>query len=395
VIGGPLGLVTSIVVLTLITLTAGLAITAVLALGTLVALLACNQAFTTVQRSRFAGLLDVRIAPVPRRHGQATWLRRQLAEARAASTWLQIAYHACAAVTGTVGFALAVAAWTVGLVLSTVAFYGWSLPTDNVFGVNPHDPLTVLLLTLLGLAMLLAAPWVVRGATAMDIAMACAMLGPNREDELARRVATLAESRADVVDAADAERRRIERDLHDGTQQRLVSLAMNLGVARNTLNDIPESARDAIAQAHDEAKQALSELRDFVRGLHPAVLDDRGLDAALSGISARAPVPVRLRVDLPRRPPPAIETIAYFVVSEALTNAAKHAYATQVEITVLRDGNTLRLVIADDGIGGARIGAGSGLHGLSQRVGSVDGTLRIDSPSGGPTVIVVELPCEQ
>ncbi|MGV9787511.1 sensor histidine kinase [Streptomyces sp. NPDC003435] len=219
-------------------------------------------------------------------------------------------------------------------------------------------------------------------------------LGRGREEDLARRVEDLTESRAGVVDAADAERRRIERDLHDGAQQRLVSLALNLGLAKATLVDLPPEAREVIDTAHREAKEAIEELSSLVRGLHPAVLDELGLDAALSGLAARAPLPVRLRVDLPWRPAPAVEAVAYFVVSEALTNVAKHAReATRSEVTLTLLGGILRVVVTDDGLGGADPADGTGLTGLAQRVRSVDGTFRMSSPVGGPTLMSVELPC--
>ena len=173
------------------------------------------------------------------------------------------------------------------------------------------------------------APWLARQVTRADEGLARALLGPSRGEALALRVDSLARSRADLVAAADAERRRIERDLHDGAQQRLVSLAMNLGMARERFAAEPEPVRQAIAGAHDEALLALSELREFIRGLHPAVLTDRGLGAALSGLAARAPLPVRLRVDLPRPASPGVEAVAYFIVSEALANVAKHARATR------------------------------------------------------------------
>jgi signal transduction histidine kinase len=239
----------------------------------------------------------------------------------------------------------------------------------------------------------------------LDTRAAAGLLGPNRTRELAelvRRVEDLAESRAEVVDAADAERRRIERDLHDGAQQRLVSLAMNLGLAKRILRNLPleeQAARAmaAIDEAHGEAQAAIAELRELVRGLHPVVLEDRGLDAALSGIAARAPLPVRLEVRLDRRAEPAVEAVAYFVVSEALANIAKHARASRAEISVreqaAENGPVLVITVTDDGVGGADPGKGSGLVGLRQRAASVDGTLRINSPLGGPTTLHVELPC--
>jgi signal transduction histidine kinase len=240
------------------------------------------------------------------------------------------------------------------------------------------------------------APGLATWVSQTDERLARALLGPGRGEQLAQRVESLARSRADLVAAADAERRRIERDLHDGAQQRLVSLAMNLGMARERFEAQPEPVRQAIAAAHDEAVLALTELREFIRGLHPAVLSDRGLDAALSGLAARAPLPVRLRVDVPRPASPGVEAVAYFIVSEALTNVAKHAQASRAEVTVTRACDVLRIAVTDDGRGGAMpsAGDGTGLRGLEQRAAAVDGTLSIDSPPGGPTVITAELPCE-
>jgi signal transduction histidine kinase len=175
---------------------------------------------------------------------------------------------------------------------------------------------------------------------------------------------------------------------------------MNLGMARERFEAEPEPVRQALAAAHDEAVLVLSELREFIRGLHPAVLTDRGLDAALSGLAARAPLPVRLRVDVPRSASAAVEAVAYFIVSEALTNVVKHAQATRAEVTVTRAGDVLRICVTDDGRGGAVLaaglgtGGGTGLRGLAQRAAAVDGTLSVDSPPGGPTVVTAELPCE-
>ncbi|MFC0042162.1 sensor histidine kinase [Actinomadura rayongensis] len=286
------------------------------------------------------------------------------------------------------GAAAAVAlAWAGGAALACSAAFAFWLP--------PSKGLAVLLagLTLAGLALLIAAPWLAAGTRRLDVRAMAALLGPDRARELERRVEDLAGKRADVVDAADLERRRIERDLHDGAQQRLVALAMNLGLARETLTDVPEPARRVIVEAHEEAKAALAELRDLIRGLHPAVLADRGLDAALSGVAARVPLPVTLRVDVAERVASTVEAVAYFVVAEALTNVVKHAGAASVEVDVVRDGPTLRVRVADDGAGGADPARGTGLAGLARRVRSVDGTFRVVSPPGGPTALTVELPC--
>jgi signal transduction histidine kinase len=226
-----------------------------------------------------------------------------------------------------------------------------------------------------------------------DHAAARRLLGPSETIVLANRVRTLSDSRAAAVEAADAERRRIERDLHDGAQQRLMSLAVHLGIARKTLHDIPPDAMSVIIDAHEQVKEAMAEIRDLVRGLHPAVLDDRGLDAALSGVAARSAIPVRLTVGATGPLSASVETVAYFVVSEALANVVKHARAKQAAVDVARREDRLLIRVSDDGVGGADARRGTGLTGLAQRVASVDGRLRLTSPSGGPTVLTAELPC--
>jgi signal transduction histidine kinase len=361
-----------------------------------VLLLWAVQGLGVLQRERFRAVLGVEIAAPPRAVGDSSLLLRPLRAWRAPATWRQLGYHLLAMVSGTAGGLLVVIFWSAPLL--AVAYVAGRLGDDPVTGIG----LAILWATLLAAAMVRTAPWVARSVAEADEQGARALLGPSRNEELALRVESLARSRAEVVAATDAERRRIERDLHDGAQRRLVSLAMQLGMARASLgDDVPEPLRQVIEQAHDEATEALAELRQLVRGLHPAVLDDRGLDAALSGIAANAPLPVRLRVDAGARCAPAIEAVAYFVVSEALTNVAKHAGATRAEVTVERLGDRLRVVVADDGRGGATLegagaaatGGGTGLRGLSQRAAAVDGTLAVDSPPGGPTRITVELPC--
>ena len=354
---------------------------AVIAVVGLLPLPWCVQALGALQRSRFRAALGIQIAAPPRQAARGSWRSWPLVRSwRAAATWRQLGYHVLAMFVGTAGAALVAGCWAAAAVAAAYAVAGFAI--------------TALIVTALVPALLLAAPWVARVVARVDETAARRLLGPSRAEMLAERVESLARSRADVVAATDAERRRIERDLHDGAQQRLISLAMNLGMARANLTDMPESARQAIEQAHDEATQAVAELRELVRGLHPAILNDRGLDAALSGIVARMPLPVRLRVDIARRCSPSIEAIAYFVVSEALTNIAKHADAGQADVTVERVGDRLRVVVADDGRGGATPSTGSGLLGLAQRTAAVDGTLNVHSPPGGPTIITVELPCE-
>lgn len=394
VVGFPVGLLTFLVTLVLFCLTAGLAVTAILAVPTLALLIWSSHAFTAMQRSRFRSVLGVDI-PAPAPAAPAGGLRGLWAQARMATTWRQVAYHLLAFGIGTVSFAIVTVVWSVGAATAPVIAYFWALPEQGIFDANMRAPGTLAGLTILGVLLLVMAPWVAQALADVDAAAARSLLGPSRAEQLAVRVDALTSSREGAVEAADAERRRIERDLHDGTQQRLVSLAMNLGMARAALADAPEPTRRAVAEAHEEAKQALTELRGFIRGLHPAVLDDRGLDAAISGIAARAPLPVSVQVTMPRRCSPTIEAVAYFVISEALTNVAKHANASQARIVVEQVDGRLRVMVADNGRGGAAFGAGTGLRGLAQRTAAVDGTLRIDSPPGGPTVIVAELPCER
>ncbi|WP_328326369.1 MULTISPECIES: sensor histidine kinase [unclassified Streptomyces] len=357
--------------------------------GGLVALLALCPSLTALQRSRFWSLIGLNVPQVVWKERRFRW-KGMMERLRSDATWRQFGYHLLAAPLAAAGGALVVCAWVAGMAGALVFSWVWALPLDARL---PGWTDRYVLLTAGGVLLLLLTPWLAAAVTRLDVTAAAALLGPNRAEELERRVENLAESRAGVVDAADAERRRIERDLHDGAQQRLVSLAMNLGIARAALTDLPPEARQVIDEAHREAKEAIEELNNLVRGLHPAVLDDRGLDAALSGIAARAPLPVDLTVDIGRRPAPTVEAVAYFVVSEALANVTKHAHARWVAIELRTRGGLLRITVVDDGRGGADPSGGTGLAGLAQRVGSVDGTIRIKSPVGGPTVITVELPC--
>ena len=348
---------------------------------------AAAAGLSAVQRSRFWALLGVDI-PAPPGLGELLSPEGLQAALRSPRTWRQVAYHLVVSPLAGLAGAGVVASW-----LTSVALLVFGLDRSLSSGSHAYDKAARIGMLLAGIALLAVTPWLAAAVARLDTRAALALLGTSKAEELTRRVENLAVSRAGVVDAADAERRRIERDLHDGAQRRLVALAMNLGMARAELADLPEPARTVIVEAHEEAKLALAELRDLVRGLHPAILEDRGLDAALSGIAARSPVPVRLRADLKERATPTVEAVAYFVVSEALANVAKHSRATAAEIGVDCVGGLLRIVVRDDGVGGADPARGTGLAGLARRAASVDGTLSLVSPPGGPTAVTVELPC--
>ncbi|MEU5993827.1 sensor histidine kinase [Spirillospora sp. NPDC047418] len=259
------------------------------------------------------------------------------------------------------------------------------------------NPLEAVAAMPLGLLFLGLAMYATRAMAIGHSLLAALLLGPSPAQtenvELRKRTEHLRASRARGVDAAEFERRRIERDLHDGAQQRLLAVAMDIGRARAKLDDDPEGARALIEQAHAGTREAISELRDLARGIYPAILTDRGLDPALSGLAGRAPVPVEVNVDLPERPPAAVESIAYFIVAESLANVAKYARATRVSVRVAREDRWVVVEVIDNGAGGAVARPGGGLAGLADRAATIDGMLIVDSPPGGPTIIRADLPC--
>ncbi|MGW3300705.1 histidine kinase [Streptomyces sp. CB02130] len=224
--------------------------------------------------------------------------------------------------------------------------------------------------------------------------LARTLLEPTRDEQLAQRVERLTETRHQAVDTAAAELRRIERDLHDGAQARLVAMGMNLGTIEALIEKDPAQAKKLLAMARESSAEALTELRDLVRGIHPPVLAERGLGDAVKALALRLPVASEVTVELPGRAEAPVESAAYFAVSEVLTNTVKHAEAERVYVDLHHAEGMLRISVTDDGRGGAAVGSGSGLSGIERRLGTFDGVLAVSSPAGGPTMVTMEIPCE-
>ncbi|MEW2470786.1 sensor domain-containing protein [Streptomyces sp. NPDC046994] len=396
----PIGIMMFTYSVTMFSLGAGLLVT-FLGIPVLAAALAGARGFGALERARARGLLGLEMAdPEPlrlRRRGAMAWVGAML---RSGTSWRHMLYTVLQFPWAVFSFTVGVTFWVCGWSLLTYPLWFWVFPLylgqngiqlygDETHHVYVDNPFEITVTALLGLLITLATPWIVRGLTTVDRVLVHGLLGPSR---LAARMVELESDRGVVVDTAAADLRRIERDLHDGAQARLVALAMDLGLAKEKLTEDPQAAARMVDEAHGEVKTALQELRDLARGIHPAVLTDRGLDAALSAVASRCTVPVQVDVDLASRPAPAIEGIAYFTVSELLQNVSKHSRATRATVDVWRVEDRLLLQVADDGIGGADTSAGSGLAGLAVRLDAVDGVLVVDSPAGGPTRITAELP---
>jgi len=249
-------------------------------------------------------------------------------------------------------------------------------------------------LILIGTAMIVVGLWIAPALLAGYGRLAHWLLGPSGQAELQLRVRQLAESRAETVDSSASELRRIERDLHDGAQARLVAMGLALDAAGRALDTDPEAARTLLFEARDSSAKALAELRDLVRGIHPPVLADRGLPEAVRAIALDSPLPVRVISEVPGRPPAPVESAAYFAVCELLANVAKHAGARWAEVDLRYGHGMLRVGVADNGGGGADPAAGTGLRGIERRLAAFDGVLAVSSPGGGPTVVTLEVPCE-
>jgi signal transduction histidine kinase len=395
--GLPAGIVTFTVVVTGVATGVSLLITLV-GIPVLVATAYADRGLAWVERRRAALVLGRPVAdPVPRRPerpGALAWLKALAVDPQ---TWRDAAWMLLLFVAGLVGFVIAVVVWGVALWGVTFPLYWWALPhgaLPQVSGSGDELALDTWPLALAvgagGLVLLGLAPWVCAPLAHGQARLAQLLLGPGRADV---RVGELTRTRAAAVDAQTSEFRRIERDLHDGAQARLVAATIDLGLAQEKLDADPAEARRLVEAARAETKEAIGELRRLVSGIAPAVLADRGLDAALSGLVASCRVPVSLHVRLPDRLPEAAEVAAYFVASEALTNVQKHAGATTASLHARMEDGRLVVEVTDDGHGGATDARGSGLAGLAARVAALDGRLLVSSPPGGPTVVRAEIPC--
>jgi signal transduction histidine kinase len=348
---------------------------------------------------RLAGRAGIAIAcpyhPPPERALPGGWKRfRWIATDPA--TWRDLAWLVPGAL---VGFSLGLLAVAIPLygiegisllplwLYLSLDWYGYGVfwPIANFSEAMLSMPQGVLFLAL-GLG---AAPWLLE----VNAQFAKLFLSPTKAAELRLRVAQLTETRADTVDAQAAELRRIERDLHDGAQARLVSLGMTIGLAEEMIERNPAAARKLLAEAREASGTALLELRNLVRGIHPPVLAERGLDGAVRALALSLPMPVTVEVDLPARPQTPVESAAYFATAEALANVVRHSGARTVAVSIRYADDVLAITVSDDGAGGADPARGTGLRGIDRRLAAFDGTMTVSSPPGGPTVVTMELPC--
>ncbi|MYW09381.1 sensor histidine kinase [Streptomyces sp. SID2563] len=273
----------------------------------------------------------------------------------------------------------------------------WRVFTDDRYWyafVPVDSQATGLLAAALGVVLLAFGVLVSERLLRAHFVLARSVLAPTQEQELALRIDRLTETRHEAVDTAASELRRIERDLHDGAQARLVAMGMNLGTVEALIEKDPAQAKQLLAMARESSAEALTELRDLVRGIHPPVLAERGLGDAVKALALRLPVPCDVDVELTGRAEAPVESAAYFAVSEALTNAAKHSGADRIWVDLRHSDGALRFSVTDNGKGGASVGAGSGLSGIERRLGTFDGIMAVSSPAGGPTMVTMEIPCE-
>jgi len=384
----PLGLAYFIVLVVGASVGAALAVL-VIGLGILLATLVASRAMAAIERGAARALLGVPIARPPDRRDQkplhriGRWLRDPV-------TWKGLVFVALKFPLGVATFALVVASGFISLVFLLAPLIVLITPV-TVFGWIVESPLQALPLTVVGVPTVLLSLHLYNGLAWLWALFARVMLGPSTV-QLHERVDDLRDARARIIAAGDAERRRIERDLHDGAQQRLVALALMLGMAESRLAADPAAAAPLIAEAREEAQLAVKELRELASGIHPALLSERGLGPALEALAARAPVPTTVDGVPAERLPLPVESACYYVTAESLTNVAKYAGAMSAGVSLAVEHGRVRLIVRDDGAGGADLNAGTGLRGLRDRVEALDGRLDVDSPPGLGTTVIAEIP---
>ena len=346
-----------------------------------------------IERSTIGALTGNQIASPYRPLPEGGWWVRLRARLADPATWKDLTFLFLQFPFGLLSFIVATVVLGVAVGTLTLPFWYWAIPDGVEMGIVQVDTLAVAL-AFVPLGALLV--WV--GIPALGWlgrfygAYAELLLGSNEDPAVTAEMSDLRDARSRIIEAADAERRRIERDLHDGAQQRLVALSLNLRMAEKRAAEGDPAAAELVRSAGEEAGLALKELRDLARGIHPAILTNRGLPAALNDLATRAPVAVELVAVPPERLPDAVESTVYFLVSECLANVGKHAQATEATVSVAVVGDEVEVVVKDDGVGGADLAGGSGLQGLEDRVGALDGCVDIDSPPGGGTTVMATIP---
>jgi signal transduction histidine kinase len=346
-----------------------------------------------LERKLANGLLDARVCATyrkPERPGVWPAVQARLADGQ---TWRDLGYLLCQFPFGIATFTLVVVFLAVPLALLFAPAYYWAIPDGIEVGLFSADTLGEAI-GLMGIGIPLT--WIgvnlIRMLGGMQRAWARVMLTSSPDPELVEQVSDARSAQARIIEAADAERRRLERDLHDGAQQRLVSLSLKLAMAKNKLDGGDAEAKALLEEAHAESKAAVAELRDLARGIHPAILTDHGLSPALNELASRAAVPTEVLEVPEERLPPQVEATAYFVVAEALANVGKYAEASQASVRIAHQDDRLVVEVRDDGRGGAEPANGSGLRGLADRVGALDGRFELDSSPGWGTRVRAELP---
>ncbi|MFD0905304.1 sensor histidine kinase [Actinomadura sediminis] len=353
------------------------------------------RALANAERRRAGALLGIEI-PEPYRPLRGTSAERGLALLRSPDTWRDVAWTAAHGFTGLVAGVAAIGLWPAIPFSLSLPLWWWAAPegSQSAFVTLDSWPKALTLPFVQAAVYVFLLLWLVPRAAVWQARLAETLLRPTRRTSLSERVEELTETRAGALEAHGAELRRIERDLHDGTQAQLVAAALRLGLADRRFEADPDAARALFLEAREGVEDALTQLRSVVRGIYPPILSDRGLGGALRALAGGHPIPIELDVsDADVRAPAAVEAAAYFVVAEALTNVAKHSGARRAAVTVRRDGDRLSIVVRDDGKGGADPSRGTGLAGIRRRVAALDGAVRVHSPDGEGTTLDVDLPC--